>query len=222
MRPLERIDLSRLQAVIFDMDGVLVDSMPFHATAWIRVLREIGVSVSREEIYAREGESGTAAVRFFLRQHGRELSPEATRELLVKKEGIFKHLGRVEPFPGARDLVRALQALGKRLAIVTGTAREELQSLLPPDLLAFFDVLVTGDQVKHGKPDPEPYLTALEKLGVEARQALVVENAPLGIQSAKSAGILCLAVETSLQCPQLSGADGCFADMQDLARFLLR
>jgi beta-phosphoglucomutase len=107
------------------------------------------------------------------------------------------------------------------MAIVTGTARHELEVTLPQEILCYFEVVVTGDEVKRGKPDPEPYLTALSKLGVSSDRALVVENAPLGVRAAKAAGICCFAVETSMQCPRLVGAERSFADIISLSEFLL-
>lgn len=216
------IYLQDLNAVIFDMDGVLIDSMPYHAQAWIEVLEAEGVAVRREDIYDREGEAGAASLTYFLRQQGVAPTPDRLQRLLAAKERRFKQIACLKPFDGVRELVAALRKLGKRLAIVTGTSRPEVEVSLPGDILEQYEVVVTGDQVTRGKPDPEPYLTALRSLGVSPARAVVIENAPLGVLSARAAGLRCLAVETSVQAPRLAGADRCFADIRSLADYLLR
>ncbi len=217
----EAIILASLEAVIFDMDGVLIDSMPYHAEAWIRAFARAGLTLTREEVYEHEGEAGSLTLRNFLLAHGEEPTPARLQSLLAEKERIFKRIAQVRLFAGVPEFIAALRGLGKKLAIVTGTSRPEVRTILPPALLSQFAAVVTGDQVTRSKPDPEPYLTALRLLQVPADRALVIENAPLGVLSARAAGLRCLAVETSVQCPRLRGADRCFADLASLAEFLL-
>jgi beta-phosphoglucomutase len=213
--------LAAATAVIFDMDGVLIDSMPLHAQAWLEVLGQEGIRIRREDVYEREGEAGAASLSYFFKINGLDPAPEHLQELVRRKETLYKQRAVPEVFPGVFELLASLKNAGKRMAIVTGTARHELEVTLPKPLLAFFETVVTGDEVRRGKPDPEPYLTALSKLGISAANALVVENAPLGVRAAKAAGLCCFAVETSMQCPRLVGADRCFADLLSLAEFLL-
>jgi HAD superfamily hydrolase (TIGR01509 family) len=219
---LEKLSLDVFEAVIFDMDGVLLDSMPYHAEAWMQVLARAGVTISRDEVYEHEGEAGAVSLRNFLAAHGQPSDPERLQALLAEKESVFKRIARVKLFDGVPEFIAELHGRGKRLAIVTGTSLPEVETILLPELLRKFEVVVTGDQVTHGKPDPEPYLTALRRLNLPANRALVIENAPLGVRSAKAAGLICLAVETSMQCPRLPGADRCFADLASLAEFLLQ
>jgi beta-phosphoglucomutase len=218
----DAIRLQELDAVIFDMDGVLIDSMPSHARAWITVLQELGVRITPADVYAREGEAGAVSLSHFLSQSGVSPTPEFIRDLLARKEKVFKQTSNLQVFAGVRELLAELRRLGKKLAIVTGTAWDELQVALPSDLKAYFAVFVTGDRVRRGKPDPEPYLTALRDLGVGPQRAVVVENAPLGILSAKAAGLYCLAVATSMHCSELSRADACFQDIPSLAASLIK
>lgn len=215
------IQLNAITAVIFDMDGVIINGMPYHAQAWEETFRSLGLSITPEEVYEREGEAGPAAVQHFLRERGIEASLADVQDLIRKKEIRFKEIAKIEVFAGVREFLTALRALDKRLALVTGTARQELEISLPQDIQDQFEMIVTGDTVTHGKPHPEPYLTALQTLGLEARQAIVIENAPLGIQSARAAGLRCLAVETSLSCERLTGAEHCFPSLRELADFLL-
>lgn len=215
------IRLDAVTAVIFDMDGVIINGMPYHAQAWEEIFRTLGLSITPEEVYEREGEAGPAAVQHFLRERGIEAGLEEVQDLIRKKEIRFREIARVEVFEGVREFLAALHARGKRLALVTGTARREMEISLPTDIQERFELIITGDRVTRGKPHPEPYLTALQALGLEANQAIVIENAPLGIQSATTAGLRCLAVETSLSCERLTGAERCFPSLRELADFLL-
>jgi beta-phosphoglucomutase len=213
--------LQETDAVIFDMDGVLIDTMEDHAQAWLDILTPEGILIRREDVYEHEGEAALPSLRGFFELNHKKATEAHLQELIRRKEGLFKQRARHKPFPGVREFLEQLKAAGKRLAIVTGTARHELAASLPQDLAAYFETIVTGDEVRHGKPDPEPYLTALSKLDVTAGRALVIENAPLGVRAACAAGIRCFAVETSMQCPRLVGAERCFANIISLAEYLL-
>ncbi|MCK5217908.1 HAD family phosphatase [bacterium] len=215
------IKLDSLHAVIFDMDGVIINGMPYHVAAWKETFQAVGLEITPQEVYAREGEAGTAAVVHFLKQRGVEASGEEVKALIQKKEERFKAIVRVEVFDGVQDLLKELQNRGKRLALVTGTARHELEISLPLDIQNKFEIIITSDEVKHGKPHPEPYLNALAALQLPPEQAVVIENAPLGIQSANAAGLQCLAITSSLDRSQLTGALSCFPNIKSLAQHLL-
>ncbi len=210
-----------IRAVIFDMDGVIINGMPYHARAWEETFRRAGLSITPEEVYEREGESGPSAVDHFLRQRGVRATLEQIEELIRHKETRFKEIAQVEVFAGVPEFLGALLARGQRLALVTGTARQELDVSLPLDIQKKFEIIITGDQVERGKPHPEPYLRALAALELDADQAVVVENAPLGIRSARAAGLPVLAVGTSLGCDRLQEAEHCFPSLQTLARYVL-
>ena len=212
--------LDRFQAFLFDMDGVITDSMPYHYEAWRRIFEGFGISVSQEEILEREGEQGLVTLETILSREGLRLPPEEKQKALEDKEAVFQSLARPTLFPGAEAIVRALRARGKRLALVTGTSRQEAEANLPPSLIGSFDVLVSGDMVTRGKPDPEPYRTALRRLGASAEDCLVIENAPYGIRSAKEAGLRCIALTTSLPAEHLREADKTVHDLEELRSLL--
>ena len=216
------IRLEELQAVIFDMDGVIINGMPYHARAWQDTFAEIGLQITPAEVYEREGEAGVSAVAHFLKQRGVDATREEVLELIRKKEERFKAIAQVEVFSGVREFLAALKARGKKIALVTGTARHELEISLPKQIQSQFDLIITGDEVERSKPNPEPYLKALKQLEIEAGQAVVVENAPLGVQAARAAGIRCLTVATSVACERLTGAERCFKNIIELAEYLLR
>ena len=207
---------SKITAVIFDMDGVLVDSMPFHCRAWKAVLESLGVPVEDIDIYLREGEKGEVTAGDYLEKAGYEKTPEKIQALLDRKEQLFKNIGKPHLFPQTITVLEKLKNSGYTLGLVTGTSYDEALKVLPKNLMSMFSAIVTGDRVSRGKPDPEPYLKALDLLSVDKNNAIVIENAPYGIRSAKSAGIYCIAVTSYLEKNYLSGADMFIESLDEL------
>lgn len=196
----------RWRAVCFDLDGVLIDTMPLHARAWQAALKPLGRRVSRETIYRSEGEPGIMTARRLLKPQS---SAADVAAVLRVKERSFADLARGTTVN--RRLAKLLDALargGLGLGLVTGTSAAEVRRAVRAQVLARFQVVVTGDRVRRGKPDPEPYRTAFRELRVPGRQTIVVENAPYGIRSAKRAGAGCvIALSSSLPKRFLSEAD---------------
>lgn len=205
-----------LKAVIFDMDGVITHTMPDHHRAWREVLASYDIRVTHHDIYSREGQPGDEALVEIYEKYNVSYAPEDITRVLAEKEAHFKENVRQRFVRGARTFLKDLHQQGFRLALVTGTARHELQMILPTRLAGLFDVIVTGDDVQRGKPDPEPFRRALEALGLAAGEAVVIENAPYGIRAAKAAGLRCFALETSLSREYLDEADAVFASINDL------
>ncbi len=197
----------KIKAVIFDMDGVITNTMPDHYKAWRRVLLDAGVAITQREIYLREGQPGNITVREILKEKGFKYSEALMKDILARKEALFKKIVKRRFVPGARGFLHFLKRRGFVLGLVTGTACHEVERILPVGLLKLFSVRITGCEVKKGKPDPEPYLKALKKLKIKPHDAVVIENAPFGILSAKRAGLECLALETSLPKSFLKEAD---------------
>ena len=189
-----------IDAVCFDLDGVLIHTMPLHAQAWQEALVPLGLRVSRREIYAWEGESGTVTAATLLRRGRRTASRQAIAALLRRKERRFQQLARrVRVDPALTPWLHRLARRGIRLGLVTGTSSREVRRVVPKKILEGFDTVVTGDQVRQGKPHPEPYRTAFHRLRIRPHQAIVVENAPYGIRSARRAGAgLVIAIASSL------------------------
>jgi len=203
------------------MDGVITDTMPYHFSAWKTVFAACGVHVSHEDIYKREGQKGIESLKELFDDKGVEFSVEVAKGLLKDKEELFKRIFKLRFISGSRTFLKALARRGYRLALVTGTSRHEAEHLLPKEIWNRFEVTVCGCDVQNGKPHPEPYLTALKKMKLDPADAVVIENAPFGIASAKAAGIRCMALETSLPRKYLKQADKVFATYKELTREII-
>ncbi|MDD5566107.1 MAG: HAD family phosphatase [Candidatus Omnitrophica bacterium] len=194
-------------AIIFDMDGVVVDSMPYHFIAWYEALRPWGVRVNCFDVYSKEGEDWKKTLSELLLRHHIKPHTAVLKKIFLTRQNIFKRYFRRYVFKGAKELLQCLAHKGYSLGLVTGTPLNEARRILPAQILRAFDAVVTGDQVKKGKPYPQPYLEAAKRLKVKPSACIVIENAPLGITSAKRAGMFCIALTTSLPAEYLSGAD---------------
>ena len=189
----------RLRAVLFDMDGVLYNSMPSHAKAWHRAMAHFGYDLPEQEAYMHEGRTGASTINIVSRrQRGVEESEERIQEIYRVKSQFFNEYPPAEPMPGALELLHKLQAQGLKILIVTGSGQASLLDRLNHHFPGVFcrELMVTAFDVQRGKPDPEPYLMGLQKGGLRAEECVVVENAPLGVRAAKAAGIFTIAVNT--------------------------
>ncbi|MBU0548071.1 MAG: HAD family phosphatase [Candidatus Omnitrophica bacterium] len=197
----------RPQAIIFDMDGVIVDSMPYHFIAWYEALRPWGVRVSCFEVYAQEGERWETTLKGLLKREKIKPTQKVLSAIFSLRQKIFKRYFKRFIFHGVYELLVDLRKQGFMLGLVTGSPLDEIKRILPVKLRRLFTVIVAGNQVKHGKPHPESYLRAARLLGLGPKTCLVIENAPFGITSAKQAGMPCIAISTSLPKEYLTAAD---------------
>jgi len=207
-------------AILFDMDGVIVDSMRFHAAAWKQVLRDYGVVVNDIDIYLREGMSGRQSVEDIFFEYGQSFPDERVfQDLIAKKHALFES-NHILLFPCVEAILEFIKGRNVLTGLVTGSLKRSVDHLLDPGVLSQFNVVVTAEDVSKGKPDPEPYALALEMLGVKPELSLIIENAPMGIRSAKSAGATCYALETTLPARYLKEADKIVSDHRSLLELL--
>lgn len=181
------------------MDGVLFDSMPNHAEAWHRATKHNGLCFSREEAFLHEGRTGAGTIHIiYRREKGREATPEEIEAIYRQKSIEFNNYPEATRMPGALEVLEKVKRDGLFPMIVTGSGQESLLQRLETNFPEMFTpaLMVTAFDVKHGKPDPEPYLMAMEKGNLKANECIVVENAPLGIEAAVAAGIFTVAVNT--------------------------
>lgn len=216
-------DRINLKAVLFDMDGVLFDSMKNHATAWNEAMKVYGMNLSKEEAYMHEGRTGAGTINIVSkRERGYEADEEEIKRIYETKSNIFNSLPKAEPMPGALSLLNKIKESSITIMVVTGSGQLSLLDKLNHYFPNIFkkELMVTAFDVKFGKPNPEPYLMALQKAGINANEAVVVENAPLGIQAGVGAGIFTIAVNTG-PLPDSAllneGANVLFGSMQELS-----
>ena len=212
-----------LRAALFDMDGVLFDSMPAHAKSWAQVCREFGFDVDETEIYMNEGRTAFTTLNVFTqRQYGRDTTPEEVEKVYQRKCEVFNTFPSAPKMQGAQELLDQIVADHLTRVVVTGSGQASLLERITRHYPNIFDTnrIVSSLDVKHGKPDPEPYLMGLEKAGVQPWEAIVVENAPLGVRAGVAAGIFTIAVNTG-PLPESAlldeGANLLFPSMQTFA-----
>lgn len=212
----------RLKAVLFDMDGVLFNSMPYHADAWHKVMERRGLHLSREEAYMHEGRTGAATINIvYQRQYGQDATPELIESIYAEKSAEFNKHPEPGRMPGSWEILQKIKAEGLTPILVTGSGQHSLLDRLAHNFPGMFqrEHMVTAFDVRYGKPNPEPYLMGLEKAGIKANEAIIVENAPIGVQAGVAAGIFTIAVNTGPLDAQVlldAGANLLFLSMQAL------
>ena len=189
----------RPKAVLFDMDGVIYDSMKNHSVSWHDSMKAFGLDMPYEGAYQYEGMRGVETIKLLAReQWHRELSDEEAKKMYDCKCALFAACEPAQIMPGVRELMRQIKVCGLKICVVTGSAQHVLLDKLQDDFKGLLcnELVVTALDVEHGKPDPEPYLKGLQKTGVNPWEAIVVENAPLGVQAAVAARCFTIAVNT--------------------------
>jgi beta-phosphoglucomutase len=225
-----RIDTEKYKAVLFDLDGVITDTMGLHYEAYRRAFEKCGAQVTPLEVYRTEGMPSMEVGKAIVKEKGARITDDQLRVLIENKREIYRTLAArdAKTFPGVPETLRMLRENGIGLALITGSNAKSVAAVIKKvGLDNAFDAIVSGDDTARGKPYPDPYLKGMEKLGVAPGKCVVVENAPLGIQAAKAAGAgYVIAVTTTLPDQYLSGADDVmesFADIEEcLARRLRR
>lgn len=216
-------DLSRLEAVLFDFDGVMCDTEPLGVELDQRAFRALGLEVSDEEAATVVGTDGIETVAAILANHGRgDVSIDQFKEIRGPSSQIYATMD-LSPMEGAPQLLASLRAQGIKVGLVSTTAAHNLLFALDRlGLLSAFDVIVAGDMVQRVKPDSEPWERALAWLGVDAERALAVDDSPTGIASAKAAGLRCVGFAGSTIPQDTSAADVRVVSFAELAEVIER
>ena len=212
------------KAVLFDMDGVLYNSMHNHAIAWQESMAQFGIHMTANDAFATEGARGVDTIRQMVkRQQGRDIDEAEAQSMYDVKSRIFHSLPETSIMPGILDLMRQIHEGGIQIGVVTGSGQRPLIPRILKDFGAYVDEshITTAYDVKRGKPNADPYLMGLKKAGdLHPWEAIVVENAPLGVQAGAAARIFTIAVNTGPLADEIllnAGADLLFPTMQDLS-----
>ena len=189
-------------------------------------MTQFGLKMNDEEVYLNEGRTGNGTINILARRYwGRDATEEEMQRIYAAKSELFNALPEAKPMPGALEALTAAKEAGMKIVLVTGSAQASLLGRLERHYPGFFheELMVTGFDVKHGKPYPEPYLMGLQKAGMSAAQAVVIENAPLGVEAGHAAGIFTIAANTGPLPDKIlkdSGADLVLSDMYAVAEWI--
>nr|WP_207155559.1 HAD hydrolase-like protein [Prevotella herbatica] len=188
------------KCVLFDMDGVLYDSMPNHAIAWQESMAKFGINMTAADAYATEGARGIDTIKKYMRdQLGKDITLDEAQTIYDEKTRIFHDMPIAPIFDGVTDMMEKIIQSGMSVNVVTGSGQRPLIDRLLHDFGKYLDEdhITTAYNVKRGKPYPDPYLIGLRKVGnLKPSQGIVVENAPLGVKSGVSAGIFTVAINS--------------------------
>lgn len=187
------------KAVLFDMDGVLYNSMPRHAISWHDSMASFGLNIPYDGAYRYEGMRGVETIKLLARQQWhRELSDDEAQQMYKIKSEYFNRLPAPQKMKGINSLMQQIKDDGLKICIVTGSGQHSLLDQLETAFKGKVhrDLIVTSYDVQHGKPAPDPYLMGMQKAHVEPWQSIVVENAPLGIKAAVAARCFTIGVNT--------------------------
>jgi beta-phosphoglucomutase family hydrolase len=199
--------MPRSKAVIWDMDGVIADTAPYHLKAWQGVFRKRGVNFTEEDFRRNFGQRNDTIIRNTL---GEDISQSEIDVIASDKERNFRHRVRqnIKPLPGAIKLITSLKEHGFSVALASSAPMENIQLVIRGlGIESSFQAIVSGKEVTEGKPSPQVFLLAAERLGVEPKDCIVIEDAVAGVTAAKRAGMYCLAVTGTHPRHSLTEAD---------------
>ena len=188
-----------IKAVFFDQDGVLYNSMPYHAESWAWAMTKHGLPYTAMECYRNEGRTSTGVIQEHHQQmYGKDASPELIEAIYKDKTEHFTQMTGGFPgiIPNVDKVLYFLRSQGVQCWVVTGSGQRNLIDALNKTFDNVFTGIISSFDVTKGKPDPEPYLKAWERSGFKKEECMVVENAPLGVRAAKAAGLYTFAVNT--------------------------
>jgi beta-phosphoglucomutase len=205
-----------VRAVLWDLDGVLVDSAPFHFQAWRDLAASLGRELSEGDFRRTFGLRNDAILRDLLG----DLPPAEVERLAARKEALFREAarGNISALPGALALLRLLRQRGLRLALVSSAPRANIELVLRSlDVETAFDVVLGEEDATRGKPDPGGFLLAAKRLGVPPGECVVIEDAPMGVEAAKRGGMRCVGVYRGRPREALAKADLMVESLEDPA-----
>lgn len=189
----------QLKGVFFDMDGVLYDSMKNHAESWEQAMKLHDVKYPKYNSYLNEGRTGRATINWaFNKAKNRNATQHEIDSIYAAKTKLMQNLPVAPMIPHMKELITQLIHSNIQVMVVTGSNQKSLIDRICKDYQINRDLIITGADVKNGKPHPEPYLKALTKSQLSHNEVIIIENAPLGIQSAVAANIFTIAINTGI------------------------
>jgi HAD superfamily hydrolase (TIGR01509 family) len=219
-------DMSRPKAIVFDLDGTLVDTVDRRITAWLQAFKEAGIPASRELVSPLIGSDGHWLARQVAREAGIELDDARAEEIDERAGRIYQALNvDPQPLPGARDVLEALTADGIAWAIGTSSRRDQVRASVDALALSSEPMIVDGSHVRHAKPEPDLLLLAARQLSVSPVDAWCVGDSTFDMRAAVAAGMLAVGVTTgsaSRDVLREAGAFEVLGSLEDLAELVRR
>jgi beta-phosphoglucomutase len=199
------MNATSIRGIVFDMDGVLVDSHPSHRLAWKQFLESVGKTATDAELeFILDGRKRDEILRHFLG----DLSSDQIREYGLRKDEMLRSLGNgIHPVEGVVEFLTSLRPAGFRTALATSAGKARTFGTLKElGLTEYFDAVITGDEVPASKPDPSIYRLAAERIEEDPKHLMAIEDAPSGVKAAMGAGLRCIGIASDARAELLRAA----------------
>jgi len=208
--------------ILFDMDGVLINSMKYHIEAWKKAFDKYNISTTEKRITELAGMTSKETIEIITAEDNILCNDKLILDIKTQKGIELDKIFKVELYSGVLNYLKKLKKKGFVLALVSGARNYEVEMTIKKYFMGLFDVVITGDDVKFGKPNPEPYQRVIDKLNLVKSKSVIIEDALSGIQSANSAGIDVFVLTTTFSANELAGATKIFNSHKELFEELLK
>lgn len=192
-----------INAVLFDFDGVIANTIQYHVQAWNKVFQSYGIHIVLEDVATEEGARAIEIATAITKKKQLSLTEAQLKDLTRIKREIYSKISNAKIYPEIEDFIQNLQKKALKLGLVTGSIMSAIKLVVSNRFLDYFQIIITSEDVTNSKPDPEPYLVAARRLQITPADCIVIENAPKGIRAAKRAGMFCIALRTTIQNDEL-------------------
>jgi beta-phosphoglucomutase len=212
--------IKKYKNILFDMDGVLINSMKYHTQAWKTAFKKFNIGTTEQRIMNLAGMTSIETIKVIYEEKNLQCSSTLIKQIKEEKGKQLEKIFHVKLYPDVLKGIKNLKKSGFKLALVSGCRNFEVEKTIIKFPKNTFDLIITGDDVKVGKPNPEPYQIVIDKLQINKSDTVIIEDALSGIESANSAGIDVLALTTSFDKKELSKATKIFDSHKKLFNYL--
>lgn len=206
----------KVKGILFDFDGTLAKTMEDLLAAWQHAFRQYDIEIQKDDYFPLEGMEMVLIAKTLAGKHNLSLLEEEFTEIVKKKEKYYLEHHSFSFYPGVVELIEKLYSEGIIMGLVTASSREKLEKTVPAAFLQRFKAVISRELAGRGKPYPDPYLAGVQALQLRPKECIVIENAPLGVESAKKAGLYCIAVTTTVRKEELWQADEIVDQCKDI------